>query len=149
MDMHHLHKKHEHATDGREILNEPAFEQAFDSIQLFKKGDVGMLIVPPATEKFSFANAISTCYSRSDRVGGINVSKMWSCVYTWIRECCCRLEEGVVSASDAYFGYNQFAKNNNQAAVGVKEFKKLLVKKGYHAKRTSTANVSVGLAINE
>ena len=68
-------------------------------------------------------------------------------VGTWIKECCRRIDEGMAPASEAYASYKQFAKNNNQSAVGVKEFKKLMLKKGYHAKRTSTANVYVGLNI--
>jgi hypothetical protein len=44
-------------------------------------GDLGMLIVPPATEEFALATAISTCGNASDRVGNIKVPKLKSCIF--------------------------------------------------------------------
>ena len=41
------------------------------------------------------------------------------------------------------------ARNNNQSPIGVKEFKDVMVKKGYQAKRRNSGNVFVGLVINE
>lgn len=92
----------------------------------------GKLLWPPSTLKY-----LDSLKRDADTVG------------TWIKECCRRLEEGMVPASVAYASYKQFAKNNNQSPIGVKEFKKVLLQKGYEAKRRSNANVFIGFGINE
>jgi hypothetical protein len=102
MNMHQLHQKYRNA-DHMEIINDPDFKHAFNSIQLFNKGDFGMLIVPPATEEFALAIAISTCGVASDRVGGIKVPKLKSCVFidTLIRKV--KLKKDVQNA-ESYIG---------------------------------------------
>lgn len=80
MNMHQLHQKYRNA-DYTEVENDPDHIRAVKSLQLFNKGDFGMLIVPPATEEFALAIAISTCGKSSDRVGFIKVPKLKSCIF--------------------------------------------------------------------
>lgn len=93
---------------------------------------LGKLLWPASTIKY-----LGTLKSDADTVG------------TWLKNNCRSLEGGVVPAAEAYASYKQFAKNNNQSPIGVKDFKQVLIKKGYDAKRRSAANVFIGFVINE
>ena len=80
MDMHELQNKYRGA-DFWDISNDADYKRAFYSLKLFEKGDFGMLIVPPETEEFALAIAVSTCGLASDRVGSLKVPKLKSCIF--------------------------------------------------------------------
>jgi hypothetical protein len=102
MNMHQLHQKYCNA-DSTEVIYDPDFKHAFNSIELFNKGDTGILIVPPVTEEFALATAISTCGIASDRVGGIKVPKLKSCVFIDTLSSKAKLKKDVQNA-ESYIG---------------------------------------------
>ena len=102
MDMHQTNQKYRNA-DYTELVNDPDYLRAFNSIQLFNKGDFGMLIVPPVTEEFALATAISTCGLASDRVGTIKVPKLKSCVFIDTLSSKAKLKKDVQNA-ESYIG---------------------------------------------
>lgn len=93
---------------------------------------LGKLVWPASTLKY-----LNSLKQGADTVG------------TWLKNSCRQVEGGSVAASEAYASYKQFTKNNNQPPIGVKEFKGVMVKKGYQAKRRNSGNVFIGLLINE
>ena len=93
---------------------------------------LGKLLWPESTLKY--LNALK---QGADTVG------------TWLKNSCRQVEGGAVAASEAYASYKLFTRNNNQSPIGVKEFKGVMVNKGYQAKRRNSGNVFVGLVINE
>jgi hypothetical protein len=102
MDMHQLNQKYRNA-DYTELVNDPDYLRAFNSIQLFNKADFGMMVVPPATEEFALATAISTCGMASDRVGTIKVPRLKSCVFIDTLSSKAKLETDVRNA-ESYIG---------------------------------------------
>lgn len=93
---------------------------------------LGKLLWPASTLKY-----LNSLKQGADTVG------------TWLKNSCRQVEGGSVAASEAYASYKLFTRNNNQPPIGVKEFKGVMVKKGYQAKRRNSGNVFIGLVINE
>jgi hypothetical protein len=82
MNMHELQHKYRKSSDFLEVQRDPEYGDALLNVDLFKKGDAGIFIVPPSTRDFMYTVAMSTCTEDlNEQSDGFNVPRMNSVAY--------------------------------------------------------------------